>query len=523
MKKDYEERIQRFLLEQQLTDVKVKGSGSEKKNDTAIPITAVDHVTQVALETCRCSHLQEYFPHLLDLELCKANHHPRGWVVANPVHSLHVASQLEDASPASQHWKQPPILYGEEQQRTIALNTEGIVEYWCPLDGYSAVIHDDTALEKMEHLPTVHKQKPSLPSHAHSSSQPPSSPPKSPKNKQHPPKSSSTPDKPLSEPNPTPEKPLASSPGGVAPPALSIVPSIPSAMDSSVDPPKTASADLKTNPNTTDGPAPTTSSAVMKPPASPMKIDPHIVVSSLQTPTSATSPEKAVSSTADAAPTPNDPTASGHSPDAHQESELNHLRLEEDRIRLIRRSLSSHRLEQKRKADPKKKRKRVADLKSPGIPGWRPSDPKELSNEQEEEWKDALVAAREKVDCWMENYRICREAHWEERNSKTNLRDKPGSFYLPMDMAESTRCCAVCVKKRNKVDPCWEGKKASARPFQKLEGDSLMQCLECSFVGCSPQSIDPHSRQHILQHLLISGHKFGRFWHTRCSFLRLGI
>jgi len=132
MKRTQEQKIRSFVYAQQLPNSS----------------TCVDHVTQVALETCQCSHLQEYLPHLLDWELNTA---PHGWVIANPVHAMHLESQL-DPGPTDHL---PPILYGAEEQRTDALHTEGVVEYWCPLDGASAVIHDDTALAKMEHWPTI--------------------------------------------------------------------------------------------------------------------------------------------------------------------------------------------------------------------------------------------------------------------------------------------------------------------------------------------------------------------------------
>ena len=161
--KQYVAKLSKFLLEQELPDSKGIANKDPQSPSTsssplleAVPIFARDHVTQVALETCHCIHFQEYLPHMLDLELCKAKDHPRGWVVANPVHALHLESQIEDSLPASSHWKHPPLLYGEEQQRTLALSTEGIVEYWCPLDGRSAVIHDDTAVEKKEQVPIQH-------------------------------------------------------------------------------------------------------------------------------------------------------------------------------------------------------------------------------------------------------------------------------------------------------------------------------------------------------------------------------
>jgi Ubiquitin carboxyl-terminal hydrolase/Zn-finger in ubiquitin-hydrolases and other protein len=167
-------KINHYLLQEQLPNVVAIGaslktasssSASSSATDAAASsssdtryVTASDHVAELSLEMCRCTHLQEFLPHILDLELCRAVHSKRGWVMANPVHALHLqSSQIEESTPSSTHLKQqPPLLYGDEQQRTNALQTEGIVEYWCPLDGYSAVIHDDTALEKMEHWPTLH-------------------------------------------------------------------------------------------------------------------------------------------------------------------------------------------------------------------------------------------------------------------------------------------------------------------------------------------------------------------------------
>ena len=45
------------------------------------------------------------------------------------------------------------------------------------------------------------------------------------------------------------------------------------------------------------------------------------------------------------------------------------------------------------------------------------------------------------------------------------------------------------------------------------DDDSLFQCLECTFVGCAPASVvstGTTTKQHILQHLLQSNHKYGR-------------
>jgi len=109
-------------------------------------VTAVDHVTQLRLESCRCPHLEEYLPRLLDLALCRmaanqSQSQPQGWGLYNPVHALHMAasqSQSGSGSSFSETQKEPlppTFMYGEEEQRTHALQTEGIAEYWCSFDG----------------------------------------------------------------------------------------------------------------------------------------------------------------------------------------------------------------------------------------------------------------------------------------------------------------------------------------------------------------------------------------------------
>jgi hypothetical protein len=867
-----EKKILRFLLEQQLPDARVAGLGRDGKDlpvagigDDSIPVTAVDHVTQVALETCHCVHLQEHLPNLLDLELCRAVHHPRGWLVANPVHAMHLQTQLEDSVSAMAHNKQPPVLYGEEQQRTMALNAEGIVEYWCPLDGYSAVIHDDTAIEKMEHMPTLQNiHKPSaLPSvawvnqHASSLPPPPSSQPATaaptlstvaaaypskipgalpssdapvtntstdapapsvssassvsdtpaqpaapsipepatkssveipaapaegaqgneatktsddqdketssllvveakeepngdnakpeetsfkgeadesgaPKTEE--PSSSSTPmdvdeqattddkgkDEPASSSSPVKTEPEASDVPKVVkeeteeeakptpPPAAAAAPPttdsneadkkqntpgddagdkkatedssnnktspevLPSIKDeqedtivkdekndeskqeilkteesansaeetkekeetneiSEVNPveesesenneadskeigvktdgsddpkPKEDGADERglkaegdeplTEPSVkeeeTKGSSPkkeeeakteemqieTDSSKKdsqqqempdekpKEPSTEPKgdetegkevqgeKMEVDAVASSSkdvqpvageETAVLVTSSTSAVSPPSVAIPASNAPDATFPNttpsagaivtsttpalasvlrpteedvPPALPEEKFNHLRIEEDRIRLIRRSLSSHRIlpkkkvDPKKRVDPKKKRKREDVYKAPGIPGLHASNPKQLTQEQEDQWVEAMASSRAKVEGWMENFRICRETFWDERERQASspLPTDHAGFYLPSDNVLARRCCETCVA-RPEGDKYWDGTSTKGKkPRRRCSGDELMQCLECNFVGCSPQSIARDSKQHILEHLLISGHKF---------------
>ena len=577
--------------------------------------------------------------------------------MANPVHSLHLESQLEDSSPASDHWKHPPILYGEEQQRTDALHTEGVVERWCPLDGYSAVIHDDTALDKMEHLPTLagmHTRPPSSPSrHPPSPSRVKANATKSAdpvplSSPQHPPKppvaksasnvstvtaattttessnpplipSSSTaqpPSVPLPNP-PSPSIAKSSDPTTTTaepPKDAAAEPSKDAAADppkdGAADPPKDAAADppkdatvepikdAATEPPkdaATEPPkdAATDKDATVEPPTGAATESSKVAEAAMtdaelpkdeatdnnataEPPTDAVPPSTAPADTAmtdaelpkdeatdnsataeppnDAFPSPTAPadaamTDAAQSPPPKaaaapttpekvlseaapsvassslfqpcyelSDQQFNHLRLEEDRIRLIRASLSSHRLNQQKKKTDAKKSKRKRDSSSDvckvqGIPGWRASEPKELNPEQEAEWKYAMAHAKETVERWVEHYRLCRESYWDERELLLSSSEKKeplprSGMYFPEDPKEQLRCCQLCTAKP-KGDKHWDVHTPN-KGRRRLIGDDLMQCLECSFVGCAPQSISRDSRQHMLQHLLVSGHKFGK-------------
>jgi hypothetical protein len=545
-------KLSKFLLEQQLPDTKgVINKDPQAPASTLtdfMPIVAKDHVTQVALETCQCIHLQEYLPHLLDLDVCKAKNHPRGWVVANPVHALHLESQLEDSLPVSTHWKQPPLLYGEEQQRTLALSTEGVVEDWCPLDGRSAIIHDDTAIEKKEpvvphhlHSPR-HPRKPPHPVTANSGGTTapasPHIPPASPQIKPLPsPAASSSAS--LSRPMGPPTVGSTSLPAPVTMPMLS--------------PQEVKSSTTSTEAPIQQQPPPPQPHLPPRPPLVPEgSLSSHISISSSSAtnkpPPSLTSSTPAATTTlenvASAPPfsTVQSAAMSIHAPNATSttlndnplappahllpDHRYHHLRLEEDRIRLIRRSLSSQRF--KKKAANTKKRKRESDFyKTPGLPGWRPSTTKEYTTQQQEDWSDAAITVRSKVELWMENFRVSRQSLLEERvqsatGTGTGIASSPQpsqtpSFFLPQEPVHTMRCCQLCANQKSRRDKTnghdngdeKEPKKKKSRA--PLVGDELMQCLECSFIGCAPQSTAPKSKQHILRHLLLSGHTFGKY------------
>lgn len=474
-------KIENFLLEQQLPKV-----SNGPKSDS---VTTVDHVTQIALETCHCVHLQEYLPHVLDLQLCKARKNPRGWVVANPVHSLHLTSQLEDASPSSTIFKEPTILYGEEQQRTNALHAELML----PLDGHSAGIDDDAENAQTEYMPTMDS--------VHKVARPPASPtssnlvaiPSPSETKVVPVKSDSSTVKSSADVTPSNTSQVKNT-STTKPEQLSTNEPLP-LNDASISRP---SPESKVAPTETTNPPPSKDVAAVATITNDATTEPYA--------------DKVASETITAINAP--------SPYELPDPRYHHLRLEEDRIGRLRSSLASHRLSNKKKmdskkTDSKKKRKKDSDIyMTRDIPGWRAPALKELDPEEEDQWNEAAERARAKIRQWIDHYRLCRRTYWDERK---RLQERPKSnFYLPKP-TEQMRSCQICTTRKSE-EPHWSVHTAN-KGRRLLAGDNLMQCLDCGFVGCSPKTLCNDSRQHMLQHLLISGHQFGENEKAACVVL----
>ncbi|CAJ1930536.1 unnamed protein product [Cylindrotheca closterium] len=155
-------KIARFILEQELPpdsptptpkDQTSDPKQTKPKGSNLEGIKVLDQVRQLNLEACRDPHLEEYLPHLLNTQLCRTV--DDRWIIANPVHSLHLASQVDESQQQQPHqqqqqqhsWKQNPVLFGDEEQRTIVLKSKGIAETWSPLDGNSAAIEEDRIVE----------------------------------------------------------------------------------------------------------------------------------------------------------------------------------------------------------------------------------------------------------------------------------------------------------------------------------------------------------------------------------------
>mmetsp|Transcript_30378 Transcript_30378/g.88812 ORF Transcript_30378/g.88812 Transcript_30378/m.88812 type:complete len:780 (+) Transcript_30378:249-2588(+) len=75
------------------------------------------------------------------------------------------------------------------------------------------------------------------------------------------------------------------------------------------------------------------------------------------------------------------------------------------------------------------------------------------------------------------------------------FRDGRGAFYNEHESNRCQRRCAWCP-------PTMSNNKR----------DGLMQCLECSVVGCGPSSTSSHSSAHMMCHFIASGHNFGEYF-----------
>ena len=115
----------RVVLEQEYPDARVAlQRATASLRDTATSGTTTTHHTGTR-NCCSCAHIRHFLPIELSLDLCAAA--TGGWMLKEPVHALHLASQEE-------RWtgRDAPALYGEEQERMQALQVTGFTEQWIP-------------------------------------------------------------------------------------------------------------------------------------------------------------------------------------------------------------------------------------------------------------------------------------------------------------------------------------------------------------------------------------------------------
>jgi len=114
-----------------------------------------------------------------------------------------------------------------------------------------------------------------------------------------------------------------------------------------------------------------------------------------------------------------------------------------------------------------------------------------------EKWQKEKNTANQKAERWLENFRVSRRTFLLEENAnRYPLKHKGSTNFSEWGSTKNRR--RICTECANKKAPRY------------FYGDEVMQCLECSFVGCGPASVCPESKhRHMLQHLFLSGHKFG--------------
>jgi hypothetical protein len=539
------------------------GVGGVLGSTTKRVVSAVDHVTEITLESCHCIHLQKFLPHLLDLDLVKNSQSAGGeWDLENPVHALHLEPLMDGGSRASteaplspgtmnrsslqlkqphphstsnsnQH---PPFLFGEEQQRTLALSTAGIVEYWCPLDGRSSVIDD---------VVPVLKRDAGLSSSSTTNPLPPSA--------THIRQPSLVKGLPVKSPSEgTPQTIARGTSNALSPnPVLSMAVGGSAAVSPTSQPPMAMNVESESNSEGTEIKLGVTGGEETKPnndqaPADPVtKADASVSIAS-------TLPAAVTSTTISELILPQPPTKTNvlsltSSPGQAKQQLLpsplpdhrfNQLRIEEDRIRKIRGLLSSKRFKKKPTTKKRKQQQQqqhqgrdIASstgdfFKIPGLQGLSNAATRERSLEEQEEWEEVATFARTKVEQWMDTFRLCRQSGLDEkeqiRKSRHRCRrqdqqelSQPRCFFqLESQFQDAFRCCQVCDAQPNGnrvwVEEAQEKRRRKQYPDLAPTSDDLFQCLECSFIGCVPSSMAPQSRQHILQHMLLSGHSFGR-------------
>lgn len=137
---------------------------------------------------------------------------------------------------------------------------------------------------------------------------------------------------------------------------------------------------------------------------------------------------------------------------------------------------------------------------------------------QVEEWLEVLRSNREAYFSLQTNNKqntistlsngfSCEWCHAPYQNNHNNphctLITDDEEQYLDHDVSSNWGCIITQTRQRPRHP------NHNNRPSPVLSGDDLMQCLECSLVGCSPASINVSSKQHIMMHFLASGHAFG--------------
>jgi hypothetical protein len=427
--------MKKDLLEAQLEVNDDPLSSADSKGKGVGPCSP--YATCLNLEACQCKHLQKWLPHVLDLSCV-----PDGgsWIMANPIHALHLASHLESDGatvflPAEQPTNVEPALYGEEQCRTNGIVSIGVSHVVCEL------ATTDTLEENKYVTRTVLPQR-----RANASLQ---------------------------------RAPIGASVQGSSKVSQLERPTKPAGnpflASSALQARQTQPLQLLPKPPNWSFQPQAQLSSIPRP--APTSKQAPIANAAIFMPATAV-----VSAGLDRTPshTSNASTDFLLSEERFQElCRREHLILQQRYSALSKRKSST---DSKRKASSKKKKSVVAgDATStvPLLPVSLLSSSMGFKTEiklNHDTWDEDARLARANVEEWMERFRLNRNAYWDENRAKNRA------------VSAELRQCQQC-----------------SVGF----GDELMQCLECSFIGCAPQSLWKDSKQHMMHHMLRTGHTFG--------------
>lgn len=163
-----------------------------------------------------------------------------------------------------------------------------------------------------------------------------------------------------------------------------------------------------------------------------------------------------------------------------------------------------------------KKRKSSSETKNlqlASLPAWREHGAgaaRTMNRKEEQEWYRRQAHVKWQSEVWLEQFRLARQAYWTEQENKRNSNNCFAStsarFGVP-DLCRTgdRRKCPLCVDGPNSL--FWNCK---ADAEKALEGDDLMQCLDCGAIGCAPSFVVGRPTcQHSILHFLETDHALG--------------
>jgi hypothetical protein len=173
----------------------------------------------------------------------------------------------------------------------------------------------------------------------------------------------------------------------------------------------------------------------------------------------------------------------------------------------------------------------------------------DITPEQEQDWWWKYHEGMQKVEVWMQNFRLARQAYWDEQRHGEQCRYNQQHLGLDMDvegamhafgirpvpkvfgalhddidvdiekidesndfhLTHSSLYCQDChVPQLSSSLWCWNRLQHNDNQRQN-DMDGLMQCLDCSYVGCGPVPFgNIVSKEHSTQHYLLCNHNFGK-------------